>query len=556
MTHASSYRSVLVALLVVGVALPATAAALGGGPGQASAGTPVQWTQANETGNHSGVNASVGQQLSTVLRVTSDEVRTDFENVAFEVRLRGAGERERAEEMADRAGELRDRAEAIREDYETATEAFESGEINASEYARRLATLNARARNVRESHRALRNRTRNVSDLELRAAGLNRSALDAALADLGRVSGAGPAALLEQFVGASRGEVEIETADGLRIAVESEDGERSREVDRPRDDNRRFAMNQSAALETARRALSTPERGNWTLVDAKVKQYTGAYEFEFALRGGDLTGEAEVRVDGSSGRVYRLEEEVEAGENDPAPDESDDDREDDDRGDLAVVVVEGTPAPGATVTLAVTAGGDPVANATVRANDRVVGTTGPNGTVTAALPAGDSAELTARKGDAEGELEFEFREDDGGVYRKLSVDATLEGGTVSVAVTYDGAGVANATVFANGESVGATDSGGSVAFDVDANDTEDLELAVVKGDFEAEVEYELRDGALVVTDSPDGDESDDGSEDDSEDGSDDGGEEETDDGDADEGDDEDEDEESEDERETETVDGG
>ncbi|MDS0474216.1 hypothetical protein [Natrinema sp. 1APR25-10V2] len=407
--------AVLIAVLVAGMAVPATAASVGQSHSRANSGAAAAMVvQENATNDSdSSVDVTVGQQLSTVIDVSSDEVRTDFENTAFEMSVESADDEERAEAVAERAEELRDRAEDVREEYEEATEEYEAGEMSKSEYAQRIATLNARAANLADSYAQLQQRASNVSASELRT-------LDDSMDNLSSVSGSGAKALLERFTGESQGEVELETAGGLSIEVKGEDGERSRELERERDDDDTISVSQSAALETAQAALSTPERGSWVHVESNVKDDEGAYEFEFALENATAqTGEAEVRVDGSSGDVYKLEEEIEARDEDERDD--DDEREDDER------------------------------------------------------------------------------EDDETDARALTVDATLDGDTVTVTVTADGSGVANATVDANDRSVGTTDADGTVTFTVDANETEDLELTVREGESEAETEYVIRDGSLVTT---------------------------------------------------------
>ncbi|MFB6085411.1 MAG: hypothetical protein ABEJ84_01180 [Halodesulfurarchaeum sp.] len=499
----------LTLVVVVGVTVPAAAVSTTDGV-SATDGSAAVAATAQENTNNSSVNVTVGQQLSTVISVSSDEVQTDFENTAFEVSVEGASEEAQAEAIADRAEELRDRAEAIREDYEEATEAYEEGEISKSEYAQRLATLNARATNLLNSYEQLQKRAQNVSALELQAAGVNQSELRASVENLSSVIGAGPAALLKQVTGQSEDEIELETAEGLSIEIESEDGEQSREIERPRDDNRNITVNQSVALDTARAALSTPENGTWTLTEAKIKQDGGAYEFAFVLRGADnQTGEAEVSVDGSSGEVFSLEEEIERRDAEDEEDEEEredegeegEDAEDAEEGELAVIVSEGTPGPNATVTVKVLSNGAPAENVTVFLNEQAVGTTDANGTVTMTLPESGKAELTAQKGEAEGELEFEFEEEDeeSEVFRQLNVDASLADDTVSVAVSYNGSSVANATVYANGQAVGTTGFDGTVTFTIDTNTTEELDLEVVKGAFEAELEFTVQNGSLTLT---------------------------------------------------------
>jgi len=481
---------VLAGLLVAGVAVPAMALSTGTAEPSASDSQGPSATGAAQQDNAS-VNVSVGPQLSTVIGASSDEVQTDVDNTAFELSVEGASDEATAEAIAERADQLRDRAAAIREEYEAATAAFEAGELTRSEYAQRIAALNARASSLLTSYEQLEQRAATVSALELRAAGVSESALDRPAANLSSVTGAGARALLERFTGESEGEIELDTGDGLSIEVESEDGERSRELERPRDGDDSLTTSQSAALDTAREALSTPG-GRWVLTGSQVAEGDGAYVFAFALRNdAGLTGEAEVSVDGSTGELFALEEEIE-------PRVSEDSEEDDRDRELAMVVAEGTPAPDATVTVQVLADGEPAEGATVSLDDRAVGTTGADGRVTVTLPTAEEVELTARSGDAEGDLEFEFDgEGTDEVLEKLVVDASLDGDTVTATVSYDGDGVEGASVSANGRAVGTTGPDGTVTFTVDASATEELELDVVKGAFEAELAYTVQDGSLT-----------------------------------------------------------
>lgn len=497
----------LLAVLVVlaGVPLGASAAV---GDRQA----PQQTQPTNSTDNAT-VNVTAGQQLSTVLTATSDDVQTEVSETGFEVEYENGSEEERAVLIANRSEALAERAEAIREDYEAATEAYEAGELTRSEYAQQLATLNARARNVVQSYEELDRRSTNVSTLELEAAGYNETAVEAAVTDLDSVSGTGPAALLQRFTGTSSGEIELETTDGLSVEVSGEDGEFSREITRERDDDNSLSVTQSAALDTARNALSAPPNASWTLRAASVHEESGYYEFEFGFRSDGREGEAEVSVDGSSGTAYRIEEEVEPTEEredegeeereDGGEDEREDEREDEDEREeaedreLALLVVNGTAAANETIEVQALEDGEPAGNVTVSLNGEPVGTTDRNGTVAVTLPAGGDVEITA----GEGELELELRERDD-IDRNLRADAAVADGTVTVTLTYDGDGVANATVRANDRAVAVTDSDGTATFDVPAG-AEELELDLVKGEFEAEFEYELRNGTLVQTEGPD-----------------------------------------------------
>lgn len=498
--------SILTALLLVfaGAAVPASAAGMDG----AATKTGADAARTAAGTNNSTVNVTVGQQLSTVLAVTSDDVQSEVDETGFEMALERGDETSRAEAIAERAETLRERSQQIHEDYREATRAYEAGELSTSEYARRLAALNARASNVVSSYERLRQRATTVSKLDLRAAGYNRSAVSKDLASLDAVTGAGTAALLRRYTGESEGEIELETDGGLSVSVRSEDGERSREIERPRDADPALTASQSAALDAARATLTTPETGSWVLTAASVDTEAGAYRFAFALSGASASGEAEVSVDGSSGEVYSIEEEIERSEDGESEDGESEEAEtgeaesdEDESGDeLALVVTEGTLAPGETVTVKALANGQPAASVPITFDDERVGTTGSDGTLTLTLPRSGEVELTARSGDAEGELSATLGEDESDVFRNMSTSATLDGDTATVTVSYDGAPVENAVVYANGERVGTTDADGTVTFPADSSGA--VALEVVKGEFEAELGYDVQNGQMTLVESP------------------------------------------------------
>jgi len=516
---------VLVAAIVLGTSLPVGAVSNSPPADPSLFGISGASHGPDSTNSQSTVHVTVGRQLATVISLTSDEVQTDFENTAFRVSVDVDDDESKAEAITDRAEELHERADRIHEDYEEATEAYREGELSRSEYARQLATLNARANNVLSSYETLESTAANISALELRAAGLNESALEQSLSRLERVEGTGPAELLRLFTGDSQGSISLETENGLEIEIENEDGERSREIDRERDDNDSITVNQTRALSTARAVLSEPSNGSWTLTRSSIHHVSGFYRFQFALTGGEATGEAEVRIDGSSGEIFRLEEEIEAREDDgedgeeqdesdeeePAVDDDDDeddgdDREEETEGELAIVVSDGVASPNSSIELSVLHDGEPASNTSIMINGQSVGVTDGNGTLSITLPETDEIEISARKDEAEGELEFEFeeneREREDEVFRHLSIDARLTNGVVTVVVSYDGEGVKNATVDVDDTTVGITDGDGVVTVELDQNLTEDVEVEVRKGEFEAESSFSITNGSLTQSEDP------------------------------------------------------
>src|SRR6056297_1232867 len=136
----------LLAVLVVFAGVPATASATLGGSAAQAAQTSNTTQDAQPT--NSTVNVTVGQQLSTVISATSDDVQSEVEATGFELEYENRSDEARAEVVAERGDELRDRADAIRDEYENVTESYEAGDLTKSEYAQRIATLNARAENV------------------------------------------------------------------------------------------------------------------------------------------------------------------------------------------------------------------------------------------------------------------------------------------------------------------------------------------------------------------------------------------------------------------------
>lgn len=494
-------RSLLLALLViVGMTVPVMAlpASTTGTPAetQSSLLEPSNPQVADQ--NNSSVTVQVGHQLATVLTVSSDDVQTEFEHTAFELSLEHDDDEVRAEAIANRSHELRDRAEAIHEDYEEATESYQNGEITKSVYAQRLARLNARANNLLSSYEILTHRAHDVSALELQAAGANFSSLNASVENLHSVTGAGTSALLAQFLGEADGEIELEINNGVKIEIERDNGEFSREFDRSRDDNMNITVSHDAALHTARGALSSPAEGHWVLVESKIKPVEGAYEFEFILGGTkNLSGKAEVRVDGSSGDVYRLEQETEQRQ---ADEDDQDDAAEEELEDLTLLVVDGVPEPNASITIKVIANGHPVEGAVISIEDREIGRTDGNGTIDVTLPDAAEVELSAEKDESDGELSFEFEEesDSERVFSHLDITASLQDNVVTVEVNFDNKPVRNATISANGDRVGTTDADGRVTFGFDESKHEELELEVVKGEFEAELAYTIQAGSLIL----------------------------------------------------------
>ena len=428
--------------------------------------------------------ATVGQQLATVIAVTDDEVSGDVASSSLDGALEDANESERAALLAERSATLRERADEIVADQREARVAYEDGEMTRGEFAQRLAVLAGQAQTVDRGFERVADGADDTSGIELRAAGYDRGANADARERLTRVTGTGASALLAQYTGERAGEFSLEVDGGVSIEVESDDGERSREIERDQPGDGSFNVSQSEALTAATAQLSTDADGEWTLRSAD-RDEDGYYEFEFTFFGPETTGEAEVSVDGQTGEVFEFEEETE-------PREADDD--DADEVPLSVSIVNGTAEPGATATLRVTAAGEPVEGATVELNDQDAGTTDADGRITVTLPDDDEVDIEVEDGDREGELELTLRSDDAedrddDLGDRLSMDGSVENGTVDVSVTYDGEGVEGVSVSVDDEPVGTTDADGSLSFAAPA-DVDEFEVGadgtLVAGDIDVD----------------------------------------------------------------------
>jgi len=472
----------LTVAVAAGVMLPAGAI-----PG--AAGTADQAGQGQ--GSTERVSAEVGQQLSTVVVATTQEVKTEADEAAFEQQLDQTNATARAEAIAQRAADLDRRAGEVRSEYASVTESYRSGDITGSAYAQEIASLSVRASAIDSSVDRLETRAAQLSAAERRAVGVTDADLQDISEQIESLSSPTASAILSQFTGQTRGEIELEANGGIELEVTNEDGERSRQFERPRDGNGTYVLTQSEALAVATDTLSDQD-GEWILTSASADD--GAYEFEFRFSGAG-EGEAEVSVDGETGTVFELEESIES-------DDDDDEREDD---RLAVRVTEGEPGPGSAVTLTVTDRSGPVEGATVAVNDETVGQTDANGTVAVTLPA-DEAEIEATAGDAEGELEFEF-EDEESEERSLAATADITDGTVTVSVLLGDQPLDGANVTANEQFVGTTDGNGTASFSLPADD--ELEIDITYQDLEAELEYDLEADEDDGVDGDDDSESDD-----------------------------------------------
>ncbi|WP_147587263.1 DUF7096 domain-containing protein [Halorubrum lipolyticum] len=451
---------------------------------------------ANDSDGDGASRATVGQQLATIIAVTDDEVSGDVTASSLDAALEDANESERAAVLAERSAALRERADEIVADQREARVAYEDGEITRGEFAQRLAVLAGQARTVDRGFERVAEGADGTSGIELRAAGYDRGANADARERLTRVTGTGASALLAQYTGERAGEFSLEVDGGVSIEVESDGGERSREIERDQPGDGSFNVTQSEALTAATAQLSTDDDGEWTLRSADRNEDDGYYEFEFTFFGPETTGEAEVSVDGQTGEAFEFEEELEPREQDGG---------DADETPLSISIANGTAEPGATVTLRVTAAGEPVEGATVELDDQDAGTTDADGRITVTLPDDEEVDIEVEDGDREGELEVTLRTGAGGdgdddLGERLAVDGSVENETVEVSVTYDGEGVGGVSAYVDDELVGTTDADGTLSFDAPGVDDE-LEVTLEKGAFEAELEFEVgADGTLVAGD--------------------------------------------------------
>jgi hypothetical protein len=468
-----------------------------------------------------GTTAPTGQQLATVVEITDDEVRTEVETEAFEAELERENESATADALADRAEQLRERAGTIADRKENVSTAFEAGDLTVVAFAQRLSVLNARAENVLESFEDLEENAEDVPDEELQRAGYDRNATQDARERLSGLTGSGVNALAKHYTGKSDGNFELESEAGaLSIEVESEDGERSREFERERPGSGSITINESDARRAALEELSDVSGGQWMVTETELEEDEGYYEFEVTLTSPAQTGEATVSVDGQTGSVFELEEEIEAPENADDDEGSDDDRADEEsqadrNGRLDIEISNGTAGPGETVSLLVTENGTPVEGATVRIDYQDVGTTDDAGRITVTFPQKSDVAIDASVGDREGERTIEFESEPDEAAGELDVEivegSADPGQNVTVGVTANGEPVAGAQVDVESEAAGTTDNEGRIV--VTLPDEEEVDIDADTSDRSGRLTITLSDGDST----DDGGTSDDSSDDDSND---------------------------------------
>ncbi|MEZ3143016.1 hypothetical protein [Halobaculum sp. MBLA0143] len=534
-------------------------------------GNETAGSETNET-NRENVTAGVGRQLATTLTAAGESVRGNVSRATFRERFRRANETVRAGLLADRAAVLTARVAAVDADAANLTAAYRAGNLSATEFAFQTALVTVRAESVAAELRRLRSLATNVSGLELAAAGYDGDRVRAALATAESASGPAATALRRQFTRGGDSRVAVAGAGrGLSVAG---DGGASREFERPPDGNSSLTVDGATALATARGALSTA--GSWTLRETAVDAADGTYEFEFRLAADDETGEASVTVDGSTGAVVALEEEIETergppddvpgrgdggddedgDEGDTGEDEGDENSDEEDEGDQGgsdegddedtddtdddrseagaaaglAVVLAGQPTAGETVRVTVLDRG-PVANATVSVDGAAVATTDATGTATVPLPAAGETTIRAEANGSAGSLTVSLGER-GRVADGIDATGRVDDGTVTVRVTYEGSPTAGVRASVGGDRVGVTGPAGEVSFDADPGS---VTVRLEKGRFRATLSLAVGndsvdvDGVAVDDEEDERGEDNDGEGDDEEDERDDG--EEDDDGD-------------------------
>ncbi|PSQ19109.1 hypothetical protein BRD00_02355 [Halobacteriales archaeon QS_8_69_26] len=235
--------------------------------------------------------------------MTSENVQSEYRRTALDHRLDSGN---RTEVVASRGDELLVRAREVDEEYRTAVERYRRGAITAAEFARRLAVLGWRADRLSNETARLLERADGIPRDELRAAGLNVTALSVAVDRVRRIRGAGTRALVGPFTGTG-GNVSVGVDGGVSVAVEREDGGRARELERSPDGDDALRVERSTALSAAREALSDAD-GRWVVVTHATDARAGVYVFAFRLESNASAGTAVASVDGSSGEVVAVEE--------------------------------------------------------------------------------------------------------------------------------------------------------------------------------------------------------------------------------------------------------
>ena len=321
MRHSTSQIvSTVLALLVV-ISVPAAGAIAG-----------PDLAQMDETDDS--VNVGVGARLSTVIAATNIDVQAAVDRSTFARQSASTNDTDIARSVQNRATALSEQRNQLQSELTSLQTAVTAGNITQATFVREVALVHAETMALTQAYQQLNQSVERVPAQARQANGIEQATITAEAVSGAELNSRARAAVFDQLTGEDDGEIRVRTTDGVEIEVEHDDGEISREWERPDDGDRSFTLDAVAAADRASTVLPQLDQGEWVTEGPTERTDDGAYELTYRLTGGATNdAEVEITIDGSSGEVIEYESEIESRDADPDGDDDRDELDDDDRDD-------------------------------------------------------------------------------------------------------------------------------------------------------------------------------------------------------------------------------
>lgn len=244
------------------------------------------------------INVSTGEQLSTVIQMTTDDIGSQIDEVAFDRKF-GNSENE-SEVVNNRIGELKESTEKINKEYRELVQKRNNGNISNEDFGRRVAIMSNEIDNNKEKFKSLRNKTVDDSSnkTDNRMKGLEE-ALENADSEAKNV-------IQSVYTGRSKYMRIGGKGFGLSVVAEASNGRFTEAYDGEEDGNENVKITVEEAIKIVKNESDVDMNVTETEIDDGV--------IEVELEGND--SEVEAVVDGSSGKIISYRSEMSGRPND------------------------------------------------------------------------------------------------------------------------------------------------------------------------------------------------------------------------------------------------
>jgi len=280
------------------------------------------------------VDVGVGARLSTVIAATEIDVQAAVDRSTFARQAASANDTDIARSIQSRATTLSEQRDQLQSELASLQTAVTAGNITQATFVREVALVHAETMALTQAYQQLNQSVERVPAQARQANGIEQATIIAEAVSGAELNSRARAAVFNQLTGEDDGEIRVRTTDGVEIEVEHDDGEISREWERPDDGDRSFTLDAAAAADRASTVLPQLDQGEWVTEGPTERTDDGAYELTYRLAGGATAdAEVEITIDGSSGEVIEYESEIEGRDADHDGDDDQDELDDDDRDD-------------------------------------------------------------------------------------------------------------------------------------------------------------------------------------------------------------------------------